>query len=240
MRQGYREWLEKQEYSANTVSTQVSHTSRLKQAYGDLEEHFGRDGGVSIARSLGYTAEDGRRGAPNPSRLQIGGDLYKALASYRTALSLHLRFLADTDQAVASVPPELGVQPEPRERIGLERDLQKALRRDIAQIEPGLVVIDEGVERSVPSGFIDITARDAHGAAVAIELKAGTADRAAVGQVLSYMGDLAEEEGGEVRGMLIAHDFDAKARSAARMVPNLGLRTYAIRFVFENPLGASS
>ena len=36
------------------------------------------------------------------------------------------------------------------------------------------------------------------------------------------MGDVAaEEEGATVRGILVASEFDAKAKAAARMVPNL-------------------
>ncbi len=76
--------------------------------------------------------------------------------------------------------------------FGLERDLQNALRRHIADLEPGLTIIDDSKERKVPAGFIDITARDRDGATVVIELKAGTADREAIGQILAYMGDLME------------------------------------------------
>lgn len=68
-------------------------------------------------------------------------------------------------------------------KFGLERDLQNALRRHIGDLEPGLSITDAGNERRVPSGFIYIAAQDRDGATVAIELKAGTADRDAVGQI---------------------------------------------------------
>jgi Endonuclease NucS len=74
--------------------------------------------------------------------------------------------------------------------FGLERDLQLNLRQNIDQLESGLAIIDNGRERTVPSGRIDITARDRDGMIVVIELKAGTADHKAIGQVLGYMGDL--------------------------------------------------
>src|SRR4051812_39238422 len=61
-------------------------------------------------------------------------------------------------------------------KFGLERDLQSALRKNIADLEPGLSIIDDGKERKVASGFIDITARAKDGATVVIELKAGPAD----------------------------------------------------------------
>ena len=118
--------------------------------------------------------------------------------------------------------------------VGLERDLQAALRSSIEQLESGLEIIDDGAERSVASGFIDITARDGEGAIVAIELKTGTARRGAVAQVLSYMGDIADEEPDErVRGILVAGDFDKKARAASRMVPDLSLRSYRVKFEFK-------
>ena len=118
--------------------------------------------------------------------------------------------------------------------IGLERDLQAVLRQSIEQLEEGLVITDDGAERSVSSGFIDISAKDSMGVAVVIELKTGTARQNAVGQILSYMGDVAEEDStSTVRGILVAGDFDKKARAAARMVPNLSLRKYAIQFEFS-------
>jgi endonuclease len=109
-----------------------------------------------------------------------------------------------------------------------------ALRLRIEQPEPGLTIIDDGAECSVDSGFIDIPARDASGATVVIELKAGAAGQRAVAQILSYMGDVAaEEEGGKVRGILVASEFDAKSKAGARMVPGLSLRKYSIRFFFS-------
>ena len=116
--------------------------------------------------------------------------------------------------------------------FGLERDLQRALRSNIEQLEPGLKITDGGNEQSVPSGRIDITAQDRSGANVVIELKAGEADRDAIGQVLSYMGDSAGD-GKPVRGILVAGDFSARAISAARAVHNLELKRYSFRFSFE-------
>jgi RecB family endonuclease NucS len=111
--------------------------------------------------------------------------------------------------------------------------MQAALRQRIEQLEPRLVTIDDGAERSVPSGFIDITARDSSGAIVVIELTTGTARQKAIAQILSYMGDIAEEEpDSTVRTILVAGDFDEKARSAARMVPSLSLRKYLVHFEF--------
>ena len=140
----------------------------------------------------------------------------------------------DTDVARAD-PDPVAPQDEDDGRarlIGLERDLQAALRDAIEQLEPGLDIIDGGTERSVASGFIDITAKSTDGSIVVIELKAGTARRDAIGQILSYMGDIAAEESNQVRGILVAGDFDNKARSAARVVSSLSLRLYRVSFEF--------
>lgn len=250
MRNDYRTWLEAEGYSGNTISTQCSHASRIEATYGNLDQHYATDRLEGVLRSLRYTSDDARRGSPNPSKVAVGGDIYKSLASFRSAVGLYRRFRDQTtDGPDETVPAETdrplpvdrtrGTDTLTRERIGLERDLQKALRQRIEQLERGLVIIDEGVERVVPSGYIDITARDAEGVTVIIELKAGTADRAAVGQILSYMGDIVDEEAtANVRGILIAHAFDARAKAAARMVPSLMLRSYAVQFSFRDPLRA--
>lgn len=120
--------------------------------------------------------------------------------------------------------------------FSLERDLQSALRNGIGQLEDGLEVVDGGSERVCPSGRIDILAQDRQGTRVVVELKTGTADRGAVSQVLSYVGDLMNEAE-LVRGIIVAEDFAPSAISAAR-AGNVRLYKYSIRFSFER-LGAS-
>jgi Endonuclease NucS len=118
--------------------------------------------------------------------------------------------------------------------FGLERDLQDALRSNIEQLEPGLKIVDGGKEQIVPSGRIDITAKDKRGAMVVIELKAGEADRDAVGQLLSYMGDMVSDSSTPVRGILVARGFSTRAISAARATGNVELKRYTFRFMFES------
>ena len=117
--------------------------------------------------------------------------------------------------------------------FGLERDLQLALRRSIDELEPGLTVIDGGKEQTVASGRIDITARDRTGATVVIELKAGQADRDAIGQTLAYMGDLINAQGPSVRGIIVGREFTSRAVAASRATPNIRLVRYGVRFSFE-------
>lgn len=121
-------------------------------------------------------------------------------------------------------------------KFGLERDLQQALRDNIQQLDPGLKIIDSGDEKSVEAGRIDITAEDADGYTVVIELKAGKAGSSSIEQVLSYVGSLAEEDPSRpVRGILVAGEFTRRTVLAANAVPDLSLKTYSFEFSFRDP-----
>jgi len=118
--------------------------------------------------------------------------------------------------------------------FGLERDLQLALRSNIEQLEPGLKIIDDGKERIIDAGRIDITAQDDQSAIVVIELKAGTAAPEALTQLLAYMGSVEQEDQQSVRGILIASDFHRQLIFAAQAVPNVQLQRYHFKFAFES------
>ena len=247
MKSTYQNWLEQQGYAGGTVTAQMHRAGRVEECYGDLDEHYNRDQLRSVIDELKYSTEDERRNKPNPSKIPFKGDSRKNLASYRNATERYCKFRRETadDENIAGISslPTKDAEDlvnEHGQLIGLERDMQAALRRAIEQLEHGLEIIDDGAERSVSSGFIDITAKDTKGSIVVIELKTGTARQKAVAQILSYMGDLADEEPeAEVRGILVAGDFDKKARAAARVVPTLSLRAYKVNFEFTNADEAS-
>ncbi|ANL47551.1 restriction endonuclease domain-containing protein [Rhizobium phaseoli] len=115
--------------------------------------------------------------------------------------------------------------------FALERDLQLALRRNLAQLEAGLTEADGGSEED----FRDITAKDKDGNLVVIEVKAVKAGKEAVAQLLSYMGEVAAKNGiagNRIRGLLVAPDFQERALSAASILPQVTLKTYRVNFVF--------
>jgi hypothetical protein len=242
MKSTYQSWLVQQGYAAGTVQAQMHRAGRVEDRYGDLDEHYDRDQLASVIAELKYSTEDERRSRPNPSKIPFNGNCRTNLASYRDAMQRYCKFRRETEDgenvagnAVSRSTDGEEVSIERGQLMGLERDMQAALRRTIEQLEQGLEVIDDGAERSVSSGFIDITARDTTGSIVVVELKTGTGGQRAVAQILSYMGDIAEEEpDSEVRGILVAGDFDKKARAAARMVPTLSLRAYRVSFEFTN------
>lgn len=235
----YRKWLERQKYQTNTITTQMHRAGRVEEFYGNLDDLFTTDKLEGVILALIYSMEDKRRNKPNPTKIPFDGDPYTNLASYRDAVKRYGKFRMDAEAFGSLDSPILtltdgSTEEDLGQRIGLERDMQAALRNGIEQLEEGLSITDEGAERSVESGFIDITARDTSGSTVVIELKTGLAGQRAIAQILSYMGDIAnEQEGAKVRGILVASDFDRKAKAAARMVPGLILRKYSVRFTFS-------
>ena len=239
MQLSYEDWLVRQNYAPATVSAQLYRVQNVEKYYGDLDEHYDRDELQSVIEDLEYFAEDERQNKPNTSKLPIRSEnLVHALADHRHATERYRRFRNGVGRdGTYRASSEGGSLSDPTESngqlFGLERDLQSALREEIGQLENRLHVIDDGKERSVASGRIDITAKDAEGSIVVIELKAGTARGKDVGQVAGYMGDIVEEESGKnVRGILVAADFDQRAKSAAKVIPGLSLRAYSFNFGF--------
>lgn len=255
LERAYKRWLEAEKYDSGTITAQLHRSGRVEKHYGSLDQHYKNDRLANVLSSLVYSTEDERRMRPNPSKIPLDAkaNIRNNLASYRSAVMWYRRFLEsggnsdygeggdEGEREVVDLPVAAAVEvltdklDEGSQRIGLERDMQRTLRLAISDLEDGLEIIDDGIERIVESGRIDITARDSSGSTVVIELKAGTANQRAIAQILSYMGDVADEEpGGNVRGFLIAADFDNKARAAAKMVPTLKLVSYSVKFFFKN------
>src|SRR5271170_3862558 len=181
MKQAFRAWLAPR-MQPTTVDTRFANCGTVERAYGDLDAAFDADQMAAIIDDLTYSASDERSGKPNPSRITINGNIHDGLATLKGAVRLYQSFRQTEGQEIDVEDSGNSVDiPQP---IGLERDLQTSLRARIEQLEPGLTIIDGGAERSVESGFIDITARDGSGAIVVIELKAGKARRESVSQVL--------------------------------------------------------
>lgn len=238
MHPDFHEWLNNR-YNDKTISTRISNVKKIEECYGSLDEHFAKGTYYQeVINTLEYSTKDEQANKPNPSKISFKGNIRNNLNMYKNAANLYQSFLKEsTNQGVNPVPTEnTESAPSPeeaiRQKLSLERDMEEALRRNIANLDPILNIIDEGTQRAVDSGFIDITCEDSNGLVV-VELKAGKADSRAIGQILGYMGDLQEEElDKKVRGILVAHDFDKRAKAAARVVPTLTLKKYSIEFKF--------
>jgi hypothetical protein len=241
MRADYKDWLASQEYAGNTQVAQLHRVQKVEQYYGSLDAAFENGTFDSIIAELQYSAADERVGKPNPSKIQFDGNIRNNLQSYKNAALRYRTFLAQVGDASVFVQDAIDdatasrAQSESdRQKFGLERDMQAALRKNIEALEAGLQITDDGAERAVFSGFIDILCVDSGGVPTVIELKAGKTDARVVGQVLGYMGDLIHEDDAKhVRGIIVAHEFDKRTVSASRAIPNLKLFKYSIAFKFE-------
>jgi hypothetical protein len=131
-----------------------------------------------------------------------------------------------------SSDPATAVDESLEAAVSLERDLQSYLITRVTEVEPGLTLVENGIEYQTGVGRIDLLARDSQSRAVVIELKAGRARDAALGQLLGYMGSLGDTEG-EARGILVASSFDQRVIAAAHGLPNVKLIQYRVSFHLE-------
>lgn len=235
-RDDYRKWLKLQNYHEHTINAQIYRAARVEECYSDLDTQYAEDRLEGLIQELTYTTQDRQNNRPNETKIPFKGNAYNNLASYKDAIIRYRRFLENSKEKLeledSVVDNEQEAEPV-SQKIGLEKDMQAAIRNKITQLEAGLRITDNGRERSVETGFIDITAEDSDGMPVVIELKTGIAGQKAVAQILSYIGSVMEEEGvDKVRGILVAFEFDLKARAAAKVVSDLTLVRYQFSFQF--------
>ncbi|MDY3338681.1 endonuclease NucS [Riemerella anatipestifer] len=119
--------------------------------------------------------------------------------------------------------------------LSLERDLQSYLSSNLDEIEEGLELVDNGIEFKTNAGFIDLLAKDKNGNYVVIELKASKGKDAVIGQILGYIGALTKELGVDnVRGIIVASDFEDRLKYAISAINNLSLIKYTLTFDFSS------
>jgi len=128
----------------------------------------------------------------------------------------------------------------PEAVISLERDLEEYIIENLNQIESGLKLYSKegitGRQFNTDVGRIDILATDKNDNFVVIELKAGAANYPVVGQILGYISwvrqNIAKDK--EVKGIIIAHNFERRLRFASSETANVSLKTYEVNFTFKD------
>ena len=126
--------------------------------------------------------------------------------------------------------------------ISVEKDLRKYLVANLDSLEQGLKLYQHGEkygeEYPIEAGKmrIDILAVDKANNFVVIELKAGIADLSTFGQISAYMGWVKQNLANnlDVRGIIVANDFDEKIKYAISLVPNIKLKQYELKFKFKD------
>lgn len=124
--------------------------------------------------------------------------------------------------------------------VSLERDLEDYLEHQLDELEPGLKLYRDGEtsgrQFSTDAGRIDLLATDKSGAFVAIEVKAGRAERDVLGQILTYVNSIREHPAGgqPVRGIIVASDFAPVLLPTTRdLSPKVTLYRYWTEFRFR-------
>jgi endonuclease len=139
---------------------------------------------------------------------------------------------AEPDEETRGDQIEAEVEASIEASLSLERDLHSYLAARVSAIESGLALVENGVEYQTEAGRIDLLATDANSHLVVVELKSGNAKDSALGQLLGYMGCLSASES-NVRGILVASNFDSRVIFAARGLPNVKLVRYQLSFNLE-------
>ncbi|MBX7540312.1 AAA family ATPase [Qipengyuania sphaerica] len=88
----FKEWLASEGLVASSISTRISDLRRVEKHFGDLDAAYDQDGCASIFQKLTYTAADQAAGKPNPSGIEIEGNLYDGLSGYKSSLTAYVRF----------------------------------------------------------------------------------------------------------------------------------------------------
>lgn len=142
MREAFRTWLQGLQVLQSTRDTQWGDAARLERLYGDLDALFDADRFASLKQELTYSKDDERAGRPNPSKIDIDGDLYANLSHYRGTVKYYERFRdAEAGGAIA--------------QTGLRRDELEALKRLFLQRCPDFLPGAFGKE----SGFYFVEER---------------------------------------------------------------------------------
>ncbi|SFI02997.1 Protein of unknown function DUF91 [Collimonas sp. OK307] len=115
--------------------------------------------------------------------------------------------------------------------LSLERDLEDHIVSHLETLEPGLKLVSR--QETIEVGRLDLLAMDCEGRTVIIELKAGEAKDAAIGQIARYIGWFARRDKKPPRAILVAGAFSDPVRYSAMAIPGLKLVTYRVSFNFD-------
>ena len=189
----------------------------------------------------------GKMHSSGQTRIDGLGWLYKLNQNLTDGVSITIskegnNFMIETegDNQIISEPTEVTEESNNYEDVtslSLEKDLEINLMKNLEQLEEGLcspqsqVPFEMGEVRSI----IDILAKDKDGKIVIIELKAGIATEKVCGQILKYISLVKNQtKNVNVRGIIVAHDFEEGLKLAVSSLNNVRLKKYKVNFEFED------
>lgn len=122
-------------------------------------------------------------------------------------------------------------QDEESDEFALEAHLRDFLATNLERIEPGLALVENGVEYAIDGGRIDLLAKGSDGKYVVIELKLSRGRNKTVGQILHYMGWVDQKLGSApCRGYIVAKTIPDDLKLAVSRVPGVKLAEYKLSF----------
>lgn len=115
--------------------------------------------------------------------------------------------------------------------VSLERDLHSYLATRLTEIETGLSLVDNGIEYPTEAGRIDLLAIEPT-VLLSSSISRLVRVRTALGQMLGYMGCISGPDR-NVRGILVASNFEPRVVFAAKALPNIKLLRYQVSFSLQ-------
>lgn len=174
-------------------------------------------------------------------RSALSDPLQRSLGSSGTIVILD-DYAEEIDARITLHGPEIPVASEQADAsvFALEKHLEDFLVSNWANTELGRtwdIYTDEhgvrvGQQYLTDTGPLDILAQSKDGSEMlVVELKRGKLDDVVVGQVLRYMGYVAELEPTKtVRGVVIGLEDSVKLKRALQLVPNVSYMRYEVKF----------
>lgn len=99
----FQKWLEAKGQSEESIGPRISTVRWIENEIGDLDEVLAEQKIEDLLRQYSYSAEDESNSAPNPSPVQVNGNLRDGLASLRQSINLYADFVRDS----SSMPNKL-------------------------------------------------------------------------------------------------------------------------------------
>ena len=241
----FKKWLEDNGYPSNTLQSRLSNCRTVENYEGDLDEHFIKDEGFSLMKRLSYSRADERNNQPAKHKIPIDGNIRNGSATLKQAVNLYMRVRSEQDAElktnIASTSADKDdLTTEIYNNFSYEKDLKAAMVSQIKELFPGYDIYGEdkeGIEYYIGGKRIDILLEKNNGDLLAVELKSGTANYRAFGQLSMYLGLLMDEfPDKEIKGCIVAGKIDDSLKSATKTTELVSLRTYRMRLELKEDI----
>ena len=157
---------------------------------------------------------------------------YEQHSRFRAAINRYAEFFVQFQKPEILTPaPDDNEPTSPETNFSYEKDLQTAICAHISELFPNYKFFggnSSGIEYSIEGKRIDILLEEANtGDLLAVELKSGTADYRAFGQISMYMGLLiAKFPERKVFGAIVAGSVDPGLKHACTTTDKVVLKVY--------------